>query len=51
MRYTEFTPFDLWLLAQGLGVTLALFLVTSAIGLVVGTIWGVVRFYRVPVLT
>lgn len=51
MRYTEFTPFDLWLLAQGLGVTVALFLVTSAIGLLVGTLWGVVRFYRVPVLT
>lgn len=51
MRYTEFTPFDLWLLAQGLGVTVALFLVTSAIGLVVGTAWGVIRFYRVPVLT
>ncbi len=51
MRYTEFTPFDLWLLAQGLGVTLALFLVTSAIGLLVGTLWGVIRFYRVPVLT
>ena len=51
MRYTEFTPFDLWLLAQGLCVTLALFLVTSAIGLLVGTLWGVIRFYRVPVLT
>ena len=51
MRYTEFTPFDLWLLAQGLGVTVALFLVTSAIGLLVGTLWGVIRFYRVPVLT
>ncbi len=51
MRYTEFTPFDLWLLAQGLGVTVALFLVTSAIGLAIGTLWGVVRFYRVPVLT
>ena len=51
MRYTEFTPFDLWLLAQGLGVTLALFLVTSAIGVFVGTLWGVARFYRVPVLT
>ena len=50
MRYTEFTPFDLWLLAQGLGVTVALFLVTSAIGLVIGTVWAVIRFYRVPVL-
>lgn len=50
MRYTEFTPFDLWLLAQGLGVTIGLFLVTSLIGVVVGVLWGVVRFYRVPVL-
>jgi His/Glu/Gln/Arg/opine family amino acid ABC transporter permease subunit len=51
MRYTEFTPFDLWLLAQGLGVTLGLFLVTSLVGVLVGALWGVVRFYRVPVLT
>lgn len=50
MRYTEFTPFDLWLLAQGLGVTVGLFLVTSLIGVVVGVLWGVVRFYRVPLL-
>jgi len=50
MRYTEFTPFDLWLLAQGLGVTVGLFLVTSLIGALVGVLWGVVRFYRVPVL-
>jgi His/Glu/Gln/Arg/opine family amino acid ABC transporter permease subunit len=51
MRYTEFTPFDLWLLAQGLGVTIGLFLVTTLIGVVIGTIWAVIRFYRVPVLT
>ena len=51
MRYTEFTPFDLWLLAQGLGVTIGLFLVTSLIGLAIGTLWGVIRFYRVPLLT
>jgi His/Glu/Gln/Arg/opine family amino acid ABC transporter permease subunit len=50
MRYTEFTPFDLLLLAQGLGVTVGLFLATSAIGLVIGVAWGIVRFYRVPVL-
>lgn len=51
MRFTAFTPFDLWLLAQGLGVTLGLFLATSLIGLLVGTAWGVMRFFRVPVLT
>ena len=48
MGYTEFTPFDLWLLAQGLGVTLGLFLATSLVGVLVGVVWGVVRFYRVP---
>ena len=51
MRYTQFTPYDIVLLAQGLGVTIALFLGTSLIGLLIGTIWGIVRFYRVPVLT
>jgi His/Glu/Gln/Arg/opine family amino acid ABC transporter permease subunit len=50
MRFSEFTPFDLWLLLQGLGVTMGLFLATSAIGLVIGVVWGVIRFYRVPVL-
>ena len=51
MRFADFTPYDLVLLAQGLGVSIALFLATSAIGLVIGTLWAVVRFYRVPVLT
>ncbi|MBD9373969.1 amino acid ABC transporter permease [Rhizobium sp. ARZ01] len=51
MRFTDFTPYDLVLLAQGLGVSIALFLATSAIGLVIGTLWAVVRFYRVAVLT
>jgi His/Glu/Gln/Arg/opine family amino acid ABC transporter permease subunit len=51
MRYAEFTPYDLVLLLQGLGVTIGLFLVTSLIGIVIGTLWAIVRFYRVPVLT
>lgn len=51
MRYTSFTSYDFVLLAQGLGVSLALFLATSLIGLGIGTIWAVIRFYRVPVLT
>ena len=51
MRYTEFTSYDLILLAQGLGVSVGLFLATSAIGLVLGTLWAVARFYRVPVLS
>ena len=50
MRFAEFTWFDLWLLAQGLGVTIGLFLATSAIGLIIGIVWGIIRFYRVPVL-
>lgn len=50
MRYTEFTPFDLVLLAQGLGVSVGLFLATSLIGLLLGTLFAVIRFYRVPVL-
>ena len=50
MRYTEFTPFDIVLLAQGLGVSVGLFLATTVIGLLIGTLWAVVRFYRVPVL-
>ena len=49
MRFTQFTPYDLVLLAQGLGVTVGLFLLTSLIGLLVGTAWGVIRYYRVPV--
>jgi His/Glu/Gln/Arg/opine family amino acid ABC transporter permease subunit len=51
MRYTDFTPYDLILLAQGLSVTIGLFLITSLIGLVIGVLWGVIRFYRVPLLT
>ncbi|MGF7008318.1 amino acid ABC transporter permease [Aminobacter sp. BE322] len=50
MRYGDFTPYDLVLLLQGLGVSLALFVSTTLIGLAVGTLWAVVRFYRVPVL-
>ncbi|MBB3966080.1 amino acid ABC transporter permease [Rhizobium metallidurans] len=50
MRYTNFTSYDLVLLLQGLGVTVGLFLLTSAIGVVLGIIWAVIRFYRVPVL-
>ena len=50
MRYTQFTPFDIVLLAQGLGVSVGLFLATTVIGLLIGTLWAVVRFYRVPAL-
>jgi len=47
MRYADFTPYDLVLLAQGLGVSLALFVVTSFLGLALGVLWGVIRYYRV----
>lgn len=50
MRFSDFTPYDLVLLLQGLGVSIALFLVTSLIGMVVGTLWAIVRYYRVPLL-
>lgn len=48
MRYGDFTPYDIVLLLQGLGVSLALFVSTTLIGLVIGTLWAVIRFYRVP---
>ncbi|MFI0845857.1 amino acid ABC transporter permease [Mesorhizobium sp. IMUNJ 23232] len=51
MRFTDFTSYDLVLLAQGLATTVGLFLATSLIGLVIGALWAVIRFYRVPVLT
>lgn len=50
MRYADFSPHDLLLLLQGLGVSAALFAVTSAIGLAVGVSWAVLRYYRVPLL-
>lgn len=51
MRFTDFTPFDLVLLAQGLGVSLALFLSTTMGGLLLGSALAALRFYRIPGLT
>lgn len=51
MRFSDFTPYDLVLLLQGLGTSIALFLVTSLIGIVIGVLWAIVRFYRMPLLT
>lgn len=51
MRFTDFTSYDFVLLAQGLATTVGLFLATSVIGLLIGALWAVVRFYRVPGLT
>ncbi|CAH0195549.1 L-cystine transport system permease protein YecS [Massilia sp. Bi118] len=50
MRYTDFTPHDLVLLLQGLGVSAALFAATTLIGLVIGLAWALLRYYRVPLL-
>lgn len=50
MRYTDFTPHDLLLLLQGLGVSVALFAATTLIGLLVGLGWAVLRYYRLPLL-
>ena len=47
MRYAEFTPYDLVLLAQGLGVTVGLFLVTSLLGILIGVALAVTHYYRV----
>jgi His/Glu/Gln/Arg/opine family amino acid ABC transporter permease subunit len=51
MRFADFTWYDLVLLAQGLGVSLGLFAVTTLLGLGLGTLWAVIRYYRVPGLT
>lgn len=50
MRYAEFTYHDLLVLLQGLGVSVALFLATTVIGLGVGLAWGMLRYYRTPLL-
>ena len=50
MRYADFTPHDLLLLLQGLGVSVALFAATTIIGLAIGLAWAVLRYYRTPLL-
>jgi polar amino acid transport system permease protein len=50
MRYAQFTPHDLLLLLQGLGVSVALFSVTTAIGVGLGLAWAMLRYYRTPLL-
>jgi polar amino acid transport system permease protein len=50
MRYTDFTPLDLLLLLQGLGVSVALFAATTVTGLFIGLAWALLRYYRVPLL-
>jgi polar amino acid transport system permease protein len=50
MRYSDFTPNDILLLLQGLGVSVALFAATTLIGLLIGLSWAVLRYYRAPLL-
>jgi polar amino acid transport system permease protein len=50
MRDTAFTPHDVLLLLQGLGVSVALFAATTVIGLIIGLAWALLRYYRVPLL-
>lgn len=50
MRFTDFTPHDLILLLQGLGVSVALFAATTVIGLLIGLSWATLRYYRTPLL-
>jgi glutamine transport system permease protein len=50
MRYSEFTPYDLLLLLQGLGVSVALFLATTLCGAAIGLAWAALRYYRTPLL-
>jgi glutamine transport system permease protein len=50
MRYADFTSHDLLLLLQGLGISVALFAATTAIGLAAGLAWALLRYYRVPLL-
>lgn len=50
MRYTEFTVHDILLLLQGAGVSVALFVATTVIGMMIGLAWAVLRYYRTPVL-
>jgi len=51
MQYTDFAPHDLILLLQGLGVSIALFAATTAIGLAIGLAWAMLRYYRTPLLS
>jgi len=51
MQYTSFTPHDLVLLLQGLGISVALFAATTAIGLAIGLAWAMLRYYRTPLLS
>lgn len=48
MQYSGFSSYDLVLLAQGLGISVLLFVASSVIGLLLAVSWVILRFYRVP---
>jgi glutamine transport system permease protein len=50
MRDAGFTYYDLIILLQGLGVSVALFAATTVIGLALGLAWATLRYYRTPLL-
>ncbi|MEZ5757078.1 MAG: amino acid ABC transporter permease [Emcibacteraceae bacterium] len=44
-----FTIYDLQLWAEGLGISLWIFILSTVIGLMLGVLIGLVRYYRVPI--
>ena len=46
----EFSVYDLILWAEGLAVSLEIFFVSSLIGLFIGCLIGLLRYYRIPVV-
>lgn len=50
MQYSAFTSYDFWLLLQGLGVSVALFLASTLLGAALGLGWALLRYYRVLLL-
>lgn len=45
-----FTIYDLQLWAEGLGISLWIFILSTVIGLMLGVLIGLVRYYRIPIL-
>lgn len=45
-----FTIYDLALWAEGLGISVSIFLVSSILGVILGCFVGLVRYYKIPVI-
>lgn len=45
-----FTIYDLALWAEGLGISVSIFLVSSILGLILGCFVGLVRYYKTPII-